>query len=132
MNEKFKWIFLYGGVGWGLNLALFFSFLRWIEYKPPAFGSFIVLLLICILGGIVWGFFTQKMFDKKQKLKVTFFLYMKSILLLLFVLCIYGVCFRYVLAPHQLEDTFISTFLLMGLMIMAIFIHQKSISENKL
>lgn len=61
MNKKLKFIFINGGLGWGVTWSLFISALRWIENKPPAFGSFFILLIISIIGGIGCGYFTYKL-----------------------------------------------------------------------
>lgn len=68
MSENFKWIFLYGGLGWGLTMATFMSVLRWIEFKPPAFDSLPIFFLVCVVCGMLWGFFTNKLDKETQKI----------------------------------------------------------------
>ena len=55
MSNKFKWIFLYGGLGWGVPFACIMYVIREIQDKPMAFGSLPAFLIICILGGMFFG-----------------------------------------------------------------------------
>ena len=123
---------IYGGLGWGLSMALFFSILRWIEYKPPAFGSHYLLFLICIICGIAWGIFKIKLDHKKQELNISFASFLKSMLVLFLSLCIYGLCFRYILIPAQLQSTMISTLILVALICIALIIDKKLVSNRHL
>ena len=54
MNEKFKWIFLYGGLGWGISFACLTFAIRYIQDKPQA-SSLPIFLAICIVTGMIWG-----------------------------------------------------------------------------
>lgn len=55
MSNKFKWIFLYGGLGWGVPFACIMYVIREIQDKPMAFGSLPAFLITCILGGMFFG-----------------------------------------------------------------------------
>ncbi|WP_434278001.1 hypothetical protein [Acinetobacter sp. CE-15] len=118
MSNNFKWIFLYGGLGWGLSMATFMSVLRWIEYKSPAFGSLPIFFVVCVVCGIGWGFFINKLDKEKKNLNIIFPKLIKSLLLLVCTLCIYGLVFRYILVPKNLNNTFISTLLLFLLLLL--------------
>ncbi|WP_180103234.1 hypothetical protein [Acinetobacter sp. YH12126] len=66
MNNKLKWIFLYGGLGWGVPFAFIMYIIREIEGKPIAFGSLPVFLIICILAGMFFGAMIFKFTSNKK------------------------------------------------------------------
>ncbi|WP_098714795.1 hypothetical protein [Acinetobacter baumannii] len=66
MKEEFKYIFLYGGLGWGVPFAFLMYIVREIEGKPMAFGSLSVFLSICILGGLFFGTMIFKFASNKK------------------------------------------------------------------
>lgn len=131
MFKNFKWIFLYGGLGWGLSMAIFMSVLRWIEYESPAFGSLPIFFVVCVACGIGWGFFTKKLDREKKNLNIMFPKFIKSLLLLVCTLCIYGLIFRYILVPSNLNDTFISTLLLFLLLFTHFSLQSRLILRDK-
>lgn len=130
MNDKLKWILISGGLGWGIPFALLTSALRWIENQPPAFGSLPIFFVVCVFSGIGWGFFTYKLDKKRVKFNISFLKYIKSLFLLGVALCIYGILFRYVFIPNELDGTFFSTFIFIILMFLVIFIQMKFILKK--
>jgi len=66
MNNKLKWIFLYGALGWGVPFAFIMYIIREIEGKTIAFGSLPVFLIICVLGGMLFGAITFKLASNKR------------------------------------------------------------------
>lgn len=131
MSKNFKWILLYGGLGWGLSIAIFMSVLRWIEYKSPAFGSLPIFIVVCVVCGIGWGFFTKNLDKENKNLKIIFPKLIKSLLLLVCSLCVYGLIFRYILVRNNLNDTFISTLLLFLLLFTHFSLQSKFILRDK-
>lgn len=130
MNKKFQLIFIHGGLGWGVPFSLFISALRWIENEPPAFGSYLILLIISIIGGIAWGYFMYKSDPQRENINFSVFIFLKSITLTLIILCIYGVIFRYLLAPNNLDDTLWSTSSFISLIFIGILVQHKFILRN--
>ena len=129
--NSLKWIMIHGGLGWGVPFALLIFVIRWIENKPPAFDSFLILLLVSIIGGMFWGYSMYK-FDEPEAQK-TFSInkVLKSMAIIVIIFCIYAVIFRYVLIPHDLDRHFISAAILFGLVFVGLFLHNKFIIPNK-
>lgn len=67
MNEKFKWIFLYGGLGWGIPFACLLSVIRETQDKPIAFGSFPIFVAVCIFAGMIFGFLMTQLSKNAQR-----------------------------------------------------------------
>jgi hypothetical protein len=132
MNKKLKFLFINGGLGWGVPFCLFISALRWVENKPPAFGSYFIFLIISIIGGIGWGYFTYKLESKKENIDFSFFIFLKSMSLLLIIICIYGVIFRYLLTPNNLDHTLWSTGSFISIIFIGILIQHKFILKNSM
>ena len=131
MNQKLNWILMKGGLGWGIPFALLFSALRWIENQPIAFGSYLVLLLVSIVGGMFWGALTYKTCDKNLQQDFSFIDFFRSMGYLLIALCLYGVLFRYVLVPKQLDDSLWSSCLFVGLMFTALWLQKRFSPRQK-
>ena len=130
MNKKFQLIFIHGGLGWGVPFFLLISVLRWIENEPPAFGSYFILLIISIIGGITWGYFMYKSDTQRENIDFSVSIFLKSITLTLIILCIYGVIFRYLLTPNNLDDTLWSTSSFISIILIGILIQHKFILGN--
>lgn len=126
-----KWIFINGGLGWGIPFAIFIYALRWIENKPPAFGSFLILLIGSIVGGIVWGYATYKFDSPKENTDFSIFKFLKSMALMSVIFCIYGFIFRYLLIPNNLDHTLWSTWIFLTLVALGVFLHNKFIVKGK-
>ena len=124
MNQKLNWIVMKGGLGWGIPFALLFSALRWIENQPMAFGSYLVLVPVAIFGGMFWGALTYKMRRNHLQQDFSFIDFFRSMSYLLIALCLYGLLFRYVLVPKQLDDSLWSSCLFVGLMFTALWLQQ--------
>lgn len=132
INKKLKWIFINGGLAWGVPFALFISTLRWIENKPSVFGSFLTLITVSIVGGIVWGYFNYKSDRKKENIDFSISKFLKSMSLILFILCIYGFLFRYLLIPNSLDHTLWSTFIFILLIFIGIVLQNKFIMKKRI
>ncbi|WOE33247.1 MULTISPECIES: hypothetical protein [unclassified Acinetobacter] len=130
MNKKNQLIFIHGGLGWGIPFSLFISALRWIENKPPAFGSYFILIIISIIGGIAWGYFMYKSGPQRENIDFSTSIFLKSITLALIILSIYGVIFRYLLTPNNLDDTLWSTCSFISIILIGILIQHKFILGN--
>lgn len=55
MSEKFKYIFIIGGLVYGGLLAISLWFLRYINNETVTKDSLIFIILISLVGGCVWG-----------------------------------------------------------------------------
>ena len=130
MNKKFKLIFMQGGLGWGVPFCLLISVLRWIENRPPAFGSYVIFLIVSVIGGIVCGYIMYKSAAKKERTDFSFLTWLKSIVLVAVIMCIYGLIFRYWLAPNDLGHTLWSTGAFICMTLVGIFIQHKFILRN--
>ena len=131
MNQKLNWIVIKGGLGWGIPFALFFAILRWIENKPMAFGSPLVLLLVSIVGGMFWGALTYKICAKNPQQDFSLFNVLRSMLYLVIALLIYAISFHYVLVPKQLDDSLWSSALLIGLMFITLWLQKRFSPRQK-
>ena len=107
MNEKLKWIFLYGGVAWGIPFACIMYVIREIEGKPVAFGSLPLFFIICILGGMFFGAITFKYLlkNKYEKLNLRFEKLSRVLLVWIVIYSIYGLIIRFLLVPLNYNDT---------------------------
>ena len=129
--NSLKWIFIHGGIGWGIPFAVLIYAIRWIENKPPAFGSFFILLISSILGGIVWGYSTYKFDEAEEKKTFSMYKFLKSMALIFMIFFIYGLIFRYLFIPYNLDRHFISTAVLYCLAFSGLFLHNKLFMNNK-
>ena len=118
MNKKLKWIFIHGGLAWGVPFALFISVLRWIEYKPVAFRSFWLLLTLSIVAGMLWGLTIYKPAQKNPTGHLFIVKFLQLIAYFSAILGIYGVVFRYVLLPYDLAASLWKT----GIFLLIVFI----------
>lgn len=67
MNEKYKWILLKGGLGFGPSFAFLYYFLQvHIRNNTVPFGSITALFVISILLGLVWGTAMYNMLGKQK------------------------------------------------------------------
>ena len=130
MNKKIKEVLLYGGLGWGLPFFVFFSILRWIEYKSPAFGSLTVFLVISIIAGCVFGLITQILSKKREAIKFNIKNFFYSILFFAIVFLIYGIIFRYILISNDWDQPFIGTSILLILVILSLLIQNRMIVKK--
>lgn len=128
--KKIKEVLLYGGLGWGLPFFVFFSILRWIEYKSPAFGSLTVFMVISIIAGCIFGLITQILNKNREAIKFDVKIFFKSILVFAFAILIYGVVFRYMLIPHDWDQPFIGTIILLILLTLSMLIQNKMIIKK--
>lgn len=126
-----KWIFIHGGIGWGVPFAVLIYTIRWIENKSPAFGSFLILLIVSIIGGIVWGYGTYKFDEVEEKKTFSIYKFLKSMTLISIIFCIYAQIFRYVLIPYNLDRHYISTAVLFCLVFLGLFFHNKIIRNKE-
>lgn len=130
MNKKIKEVLLYGGLGWGLPFFVFFSILRWIEYKSPAFGSLTVFLVISIIAGCVFGLITQILSKKREAIKFNIKNFFYSILFFAIVFLIYGIIFRYIHISNDWDQPFIGTSILLILVILSLLIQNRMIVKK--
>lgn len=128
--KKIKEVFLYGGLGWGLPFFVFFSILRWIEYKSPAFGSLTVFIVISIIAGCIFGLITQILNKNREAIKFDVKIFFKSILVFAFAILIYGVVFRYMLIPNDWDQPFIGMIILLILLTLSMLIQNKMIIKK--
>ena len=107
MNERFKWIFLYGGLGWGVPFACTMYVIREIKGQPMAFGSLPVFFIICILGGMFFGAIILKYLlkNKYEKLNLRFEKLSQVLLAWIVIYSIYGLIIRFLLVPLNYNDT---------------------------
>lgn len=128
MNEKFKWIVVYGGLGWGIPFALCMLVLRWIEYKPMLFGSSMILLFVSIVGGLLWGVVMYQPNIQKETCKFFNPKYWKSLFYLFIILVIYAGVYRFLLVPHH---TGLGSLIFILLIIFGVIFQKKIIINNK-
>lgn len=107
MSNKFKWIFLYGGLGWGIPFACIMYVIREIEGKSMAFGSLPVFLIICILFGMSFGAINFKYLSKNkyEKLNLRFEKLSQVLLAWIVIYSIYGLIIRFLLVPLNYNET---------------------------
>ncbi|HGF8515998.1 TPA: hypothetical protein ACSE37_003978 [Acinetobacter baumannii] len=107
MSNKFKWVFLYGGLGWGVPFACIMYVIREIEGKPMAFGSLPVFFIICIIGGMFFGAIILKYLlkNKYEKLNLRFEKLSQVLLAWIVIYSIYGLIIRFLLVPLNYNDT---------------------------
>lgn len=63
MSHLYKWILVYGGLGWGLSFACVFGVIRYFQNKSIPFDSMTMYLIFCLFVGAIWGFI---MYQRKQ------------------------------------------------------------------
>jgi len=107
MKEKFKWIFFYGGLGWGISFTLIMSLIRDIQDKPVAFGSYLLFLTICIFGGMIFGamMFKYESSKKPEIQNVNLEKVSKVLLVWGIILSFYGLIIKFVLVPLDYQNT---------------------------
>lgn len=107
MSNQFKWIFLYGGLGWGIPFACIMYVIREIEGKSMAFGSLPVFLIICILSGMFFGAINFKYLSKNkyEKLNLRFEKLSQVLLAWIVIYSIYGLIIKFLLVPLNYNDT---------------------------
>ena len=120
MNKKLNWILITGGIGWGIPVGLFIYTLRWIECKPVALGSF----WIAIVGGTFWGLFTYSANKNNPDAQLTVLKFFRSILFFALILSLYGIVFRYVLLPNDLQHSLWSSLILLMVICISILIEK--------
>lgn len=130
MNKKFKAVFLFGGLGWGLPFFVLFSILRWIEYKSLAFGSLSVFFVVSVIAGCFFGLITQILTKETIDIKFDIKKFCKSILLFALAILIYGLVFRYILLPNNLDQSFIGTIILLSLLFLSALIQNRVIIKK--
>lgn len=128
--KKIKEVFLYGGLGWGLPFFVFFSILRWIEYKSPAFGSLSVFFIVSVTAGCVVGLITKILIKDAVDIKFDMKIFCKSILPFAFAILLYGLVFRYILLPNNWDQLFVGTIILLSLLFLSMFIQNKMIIKK--
>lgn len=107
MKEKFKWVFFYGGLGWGISFTLIMSVIRDIQDKPVAFGSYPLFLTICIFGGMLFGamMFKYAPIKKSGTQNVNLEKVSKVLLVWGIILSCYGLIIKFVLVPLDYHNT---------------------------
>lgn len=130
INKKFKEVFLYGGLGWGLPFFVFFSILRWIEYKSPAFGSLSVFFVVSVIAGCILGLITKIFTKNALEIKFDIEVFCKSILLFAFAILIYGVVYRYILISNSWDKPLIGTIVLLILFFLSSLIQNRMIKTS--
>jgi hypothetical protein len=107
MKEKFKWVFFYGGLGWGVSFTLIMSVIRDIQDKPVAFGSYPLFLTICIFGGMIFGSMMFKYTPSKKSGTQSVNLEKVSKVLLVWgiILSFYGLIIKFLLVPLDYQNT---------------------------
>lgn len=130
MNKKIKEVLLDGGLGWGLPFFVFFSILRWIEYKSPAFGSLSVFFIVSVTAGCLVGLITKILIKDAVEIKFDMKVFCKSILLFAFAILIYGLIFRYILLPNNWNQSFVGTIILLILLFIASLIQNRMIVKK--
>lgn len=55
MTEKFKYVFIIGGLVYGSLLALSLWFIRYMNNENVAKDTLLFIILVSILGGCIWG-----------------------------------------------------------------------------
>lgn len=55
MTEKFKYIFIIGGLVYGSLLAIALWFLRYLNNENVRTDTLLFIIIISLLGGCVWG-----------------------------------------------------------------------------
>lgn len=107
MKEKFKWVFFYGGLGWGISFTLIMSVIRDIQDKPVAFGSYPLFLTICIFGGMIFGamMFKYAPSKKSEIQNVNLEKVSKVLLVWGIILSFYGLIIKFVLVPLGYHNT---------------------------
>lgn len=107
MKEKFKWVFFYGGLGWGISFTLIISVIRDIQDKPVAFGSYPLFLTICIFGGMLFGamMFKYAPIKKSGTQNVNLEKVSKVLLVWGIILSCYGLIIKFVLVPLDYHNT---------------------------
>ena len=91
MKTKLKKIVAMGFL-WGIPFWILMSAIRWMENKPPAFGSLTVFFAICIVAGCLIGLFTAtgKYIETVKKPRN----FITSYLLIILALIIYLILFK--------------------------------------
>ena len=107
MKEKFKWVFFYSGLGWGISFTLIISVIRDIQDKPVAFGSYPLFLTICIFGGMLFGamMFKYAPIKKSGTQNVNLEKVSKVLLVWGIILSCYGLIIKFVLVPLDYHNT---------------------------
>lgn len=107
MKEKFKWVFFYGGLGWGVSFTLIMSVIRDIQDKPVAFGSYPLFLTICIFGGMIFGsmMFKYESSKKSEIQSVNLEKVSKVLLVWGIILSFYGLIIKFLLVPLDYQNT---------------------------
>lgn len=107
MKEKFKWVFIYGGLGWGVSFTVIMSLIRDIQDKPVAFGSYPLFLTICIFGGMIFGamMFKYESSKKPEIQNVNLEKVSKVLLVWGIILSLYGLIIKFLLVPLDYHNT---------------------------
>ena len=130
MNKKLTGIFINGGLAWGIPFALFISVLRWIEYKPVAFGSFGVLLAVSIVAGMLWGLTMYKPAQQNPNGELIIVKFLQLMADFAVILGVYGVVFRYVLIPHDLAEGLWKTVIFLLIVFICIGVRKRLILKQ--
>jgi len=107
MNEKLKWIFLYGGLGWGISFTLIVSLIRDVQDKPVAFGSFPLFFTISIFGGLFVGMmmFNYVKNEPSDKQIINLEKLSKGLLVWGILLIFYGFVIKFIFVPLDYQNT---------------------------
>ena len=122
MKSKLKEIFLMGFM-WGRPFWLFISAIRWVENKPPAFGSLSIFLLVSIIGGLCVGLISYK--PNSNKIKRDTKKLITSALILISIFVTYLIILKLILVPKGMADSFLNTALLISLILIPIVLEKR-------
>ena len=126
MKTKLKKIVARGFL-WGIPFWILISATRWMENKPPAFGSLTMFFAICIVAGCFIGVFTatNKYIETVKKPRNFITLY----LLITPALIIYLILFKTVMLPNNLTGSLLDNALLIFLILSTIIVEKKLIKK---
>ncbi|MGQ1303179.1 hypothetical protein ACT4WO_20120 (plasmid) [Acinetobacter baumannii] len=126
MKTKLKKIVAMGFL-WGIPFWILMSAIRWMENKPPAFGSLTVFFAICIVAGCLIGLFTAtgKYIETVKKPRN----FITSYLLIILALIIYLILFKTILLPNNLTGSLFDSALLIFLILSTIIVEKKLIKK---
>lgn len=67
MNDKFRFILLYGGIFWGCGFTILMLLYRYFFLNQPSLPitAFGIYFSICFVAGLVWGSLVHHDIQKK-------------------------------------------------------------------